>query len=192
MSKKSIVLCVIAFVLCAICASAGQPKKVSMEEVFNTIMTKAPGKWNDSARVALCHFVENIKIAYETKDSDYLANTFKFKEYIPRKYKIEERNRYIHQLKECFKSKYKVKVSIYDYDVSKLSYGGELFGINLYYGYKCKKIKDKGYLFVLLDVNNPQDPIVKVWVWQKDRDPQVNSHLEKTARFYGLFSGSNF
>lgn len=151
-------------------------------------MNRAPGIWSDSSRVALCNFVENIKIAYESKDSAYFENTFKLAEYIPKEIAVE-RNRYFNQLKECFKSKDKVKIEFNFFYVVRLSHS-ELYGINLGLGYHCKEMTDQGYLFVLLDVNNPQEPEIKFCVWQKERDPKLTPDYEKDEPFYGLYNGT--
>ena len=95
-------------VLSAVGASAGEPKKVSLKKIKKVIMSRPSERWSDSSKVGVCRFIENIKTAYENKDSDYLAKTFKSQDYITN-YKIEEKDWYINQLKECFKSNNKIK-----------------------------------------------------------------------------------
>ena len=85
----------------------------------------------------------------------------------------------------------KTKKVVIFFDVNKSSMGGETYGMNLQIGYKCKNTKDKGYLFAVIGLDDSKEP-VKVWVWQKERDPKINPSFEKDAPFYGLYYGGNF
>ena len=189
MNSKFLSLSVLACVLSIASVSAKQPKKLSIQTIHNGIMEKR-GIWKDSSKVAICNLLENIKIAYENKDSDFLEKTFKPVSYIT-KYKVDEKDRYIAKLKECFRSDEPIEMLIYDYSVAK-TVGGETYVIRLYHGYKFKRKKDKGYLFFMVDLNYPQQPEIKIWVWQSKRDPKINSDFGKKSPDYGLFYGGNF
>lgn len=39
------------------------------------------------------------------------------------------------------------------------------------FDYYSSTYGDKGYLFLMVDINDPENPIIKVRTWQPERDP---------------------
>ena len=189
--KKKIILiaCALAIFLASLPIHAWEPKKVSMEEIQKYVMSKS--SWKEEEKVSVINFVTSVKNAYENKDSAFLDSTFRKEDYIPN-YKIQVKDAYIAKLKDCFKSNHPVKMQIYGYHISKLGGGGSTFSISLCIEYKCKKVKERGYLFGILDVNIPQKPCIRLWVWQKERDPKINDQFPPDDYLYGLFYGGLF
>ena len=48
---------------------------------------------------------------------------------------------------------------------------GEVYGIQIRQDYYSINYGDTGYLFLFVDLNDPNNPIIKVRTWQPDRDP---------------------
>ena len=99
---------------------------------------------------------------------------------------------YLKNLEKTFQSNQFVNVRFADNEVSKMGVGGELFGIQIHQDYYSSNYSDTGYLFLMVDMNNPDQPIIKVRTWQPERDPNVNAQFERGSKFYGLFYGGNF
>ena len=188
MAKRLLVLTV-AVSIGSLSVSAWKPQKESMKAIRKEIMSKKV-LWSDASRVAVVDFVEAIKRAYESKDTMFLQSTFIDKTYLVKK-KEGEKNEYINGLRTCFQSCYRVRMNIYGHEIYRMGVDGETFSMSMCVGYRCHNKKEMGYLFCLVDLNNPEQPKVLVWVWQKERDSEVNKYPEDDYR-WGLYTGRNF
>ena len=127
-----------------------------------------------------------VKTAQKTSDGNKYLNNKNVK------YNKQDKTSYLKNLESCFRSNQFINVRFADNEVSKMGAGGELFGIQIHQDYYSSSYSDTGYLFLMVDMNNPKTPIIKVRTWQPERDPNVNSQLERGNKFYGLFYGGNF
>ncbi len=164
------------------------------------------GVWNEAARVALMEFLENYKTAYGLKRIDYLRSIFDDDAVIivgnvVRKpdtasdimgslseggNKIIKRNRvtkddYLRNLERCFKSNEYINIRFANNDVFKMRGGGEVYAIQIKQDYYSTNYGDEGYLFLMVDINDPLNPIIKVRTWQPEKDPN-----------FGIYSPGNF
>lgn len=150
--------------------------------------------WPEEVRMAIMQFLENYQTAYALKRLDYIESVFDEDAVIitgslvPRKVmtdgggyvmpdKVVKYNRYTKQsylkyLKLSFASKEYINLRFANNDVRKLSKGGELYAIQIYQEYYSSNYGDKGYLFLMVDLNNPNQPIIKVRTWLPDKDPE--------------------
>ena len=95
-------------------------------------------------------------------------------------------------LTKTFKSNQFLNVCFADNEVSKMGVGGDLFGIQIHQDYYSSTYSDTGYLFLMVDMNDAKQPIIKVRTWQPECDPNINAQFERGSKFYGLFYGGNF
>ena len=159
----------------------------------NDILCK--GLWNEQARFALMSFLENYKTAYALKRLDYISTIFdddaviitgrlvkvpahrtgpenqtmNFQNEII-KYNRYTKDSYLRQLETSFNSKEYINLRFADNDVRKLGKGGEVYAIQISQEYFSSNYGDKGYLFLMVDINNPKAPIIKVRTWQPEKD----------------------
>ena len=143
------------------------------------------------------NFLENYKTAYGLKRLDYIRSIFDDDAVIivgniVRQAKmtinpetgvattsnntIIKKNRYtkdqyLDNLKKCFGSQEYINIRFANNDVIKLAKGGELYAIQIAQDYYSTTYGDKGYLFLIVDINDPEKPIIKVRTWQPDKDP---------------------
>ena len=142
------------------------------------------------------NFLENYKTAYALKRIDYIRTVFdddaviitgiiskknsllKNKEGVARvdnnkiiKYNRQTKDEYIRNLAMCFASNEFVNIRFANNDVVKLAKGGEMYAIQIAQDYYSTNYGDKGYLFLIVDINNPTQPLIKVRTWQPDKDP---------------------
>ena len=181
----------------------------------NDIFNKSIGQqWNDDVRMTIATFLENYKTAFALKRLGYIESVFddnaiiitgayvkqarhnlENDKYIGNKYvKYNRMNKqsYLKRLKTIFGSNEFINVRFADNDIEKMGNGGELYGIQIHQDYYSSSYSDTGYLFLMIDMNNPSQPSIMVRTWQPERDPNVNSHFNRNDRFYGLFYGGNF
>lgn len=154
------------------------------------------GVWNEETRLAIVNFLENYQTAYALKRLDYIETIFDddaviitgsvVKAPVKRlsgdvnglqfsndiiKYNRHTKDSYIKQLKQGFQSKEFINIRFADNEIRKLGLGGESFAIQISQEYYSSNYGDKGYLFLMVDLNDAEHPIIKVRTWQPEKDP---------------------
>jgi hypothetical protein len=150
--------------------------------------------WPEHARVAIIEFLENYKTAFALERLDYIRSIFDDNAVIivgkiarsatsvsPENQltynnKIITRTRYtkeqyLKNLERCFASNEYVNIRFANNDVVKAGVGGEIYGIQIKQDYYSANYGDTGYLFLLVDINDPLAPMIKVRTWQPEPDP---------------------
>ena len=160
------------------------------EQAEQDILMK--GDWSDLARVALMNFLEDYKTAFALKDINYLESVFDDNAVIvvgkelrrlknqdtgvqlnekTYKYATYTKEQYLKNLRYSFRSQEFINIRFANNDVIKLGKGGEIYGIQIKQDYYSSSYGDTGYLFLMVDLNDPEKPIIKVRTWQPERDP---------------------
>ncbi len=162
--------------------------------------------YSENARMVLTQFLENYKTAFALKRLDYIESIFddnaliitgtvvrktNYKNQEERtryldnniiKYNRHTKAEYIKHLQRCFNSNEYVNIHFANNDVVKAGGDyGEVYGIQIKQDYYSTNYGDTGYLFLCVDLNDPENPIIKVRTWQPDRDPD-----------FGLYGLGNF
>ncbi len=149
--------------------------------------------WGEYARKILTEFLENYKTAYSLKRLDYLRSVFDDnaviitgkvmtrpqmddagRQYLNNKYvqlTRQTKEQYLRNLERCFDSNEFINIRFAENDVVKAGVGGEVYGIQIKQDYYSSNYGDTGYLFLMVDLNDPKQPIIKVRVWQPEKDP---------------------
>lgn len=181
------------------------------------IFNKGVGAWSDYAKMVIATFLENYKTAFALKRLDYLESVFDDNATIitghiikkaPKvamegesfinsnnkliKYTRQTKSEYMRKLKMCFQSNQFINIRFADNDVVKMGAGGETYGIQIKQDYYSSNYGDHGYLFLMVDFNDPENPSIKVRTWQPDRNPNINSNLPRSNRDWGIIGPGNF
>ena len=159
----------------------------------NDIITQ--GYWPESARMTILEFMENYKTAYCLKRLDYIESIFDDEALIIVGKVVKQFNRvgsgdtyeyanhhaikktkytketYLKHLAACFGSNECINIRFTSNDVVRAGKGGEVYGIQIKQDYYSTNYGDTGYLFLMVDLNNPDEPIIKVRTWQEKPDP---------------------
>lgn len=154
------------------------------------------GYWPESARMTLLEFMENYKTAYCFKRSEYLESIFDNDAYIIVGHVVNRLKRgdnndfndyanhhlvtytqystkqYIKHLIKCFNANECVNIHFSNNEVIKSGKGGEIYGIQIKQDYYSTTYGDSGYLLLIVDLNNPDTPIIKMRTWQEEPDPK--------------------
>ena len=184
--------------------------KAARDDIFNR---EAAG-WSDSVRMVIATFLENYKTAFALKRADYIKSIFDddaiiiVGHVIKKAQKTAEDERYldnevvkltrfskqeyIRNVENSFKSNQFINIRFYDNDVKKMGVGDDTYGIQIHQDYYSSNYADTGYLFLMVDLNDPDLPCIKVRTWQPKRDPNINGNFDKSDRYYGLIYGGNF
>ena len=96
------------------------------------------------------------------------------------------------QLEKCIKSYEYFNINFSDNDIQNAAYGGVTFGIQIRQDYYSEHYGDQGYLFLFVDLNEADKPIIKIRTWQPERNPDLTPMLPKNNRDFGIYSNSMF
>lgn len=153
--------------------------------------------WNELTRMCLIEFLENYKTAYSLKRLDYLESIFddnaviivghvairqtpqmqgdsndvSFKDNKVVTRTRVSKDKYMKSLSNCFASNEFVNIRFADNEIRKYNTGGETYGIQIKQDYYSTNYGDTGYLFLMVDLNNPDLPVIKVRTWQENSVP---------------------
>lgn len=154
------------------------------------------------ARMQLVQFLENYQTAFALKRLDYISTIFDEDAIIivgtevkrpPRtsiedgyifqnnkfiQYNRYDKNSYLEKLKRSFASKEYINLRFNSTQVRKAQNGGELYGIQIEQDYYSSNYGDHGYLFLEINLNNPEKPLILVRTWQPEPDPQFGVYNE--------------
>ena len=150
--------------------------------------------WSEYARTVLAEFLENYKTAYALKRLDYIRSIFDDNAVIITgkvttrmtgtdnanvslmnnkyvQFTRQNKEQYLRNLERCFDSNEYINIRFANNDIVKAGVGGEVYGIQIKQDYYSTNYGDTGYLFLMVDLNDPKKPIIKVRSWQPERDP---------------------
>ena len=147
--------------------------------------------WGDDVRKVLINFLESYKTAYALKRYDYINSIFSddaliitgsvlkhkvvnegqpmSKEAV--KYTRQTKSEFMKRLKHIFAGNEYINLRFADNQVRKSGVGGEIYGIQIKQDYFSSSYGDTGYLFLMVDLNNPKEPVIHVRTWQPEKDP---------------------
>lgn len=150
--------------------------------------------WDANSRLVLINFLENYKTAYALERIDYLNAVFsddaliivgnripqpKVSEVTAVDMESFEHNRltksqYMKQLERVFAKQEYVNIQFEDAAVKKTNRTSERYEIIIKQNYYSATYADKGYLYLLADISNPEQPIIHVRVWDENRNNLMN------------------
>lgn len=162
------------------------------DQATKDILTKQA--WPEHARMAIIEFLENYKTAFALERLDYIRTIFddnaviivgklvkvqtapSAEHQMSYNNQVVERTRYtkeqyLRNLERCFASNEFVNIRFANNDIIKAGVGGEIYGIQIKQDYYSTNYGDTGYLFLLVDINDPKAPSIKVRTWQPQPDP---------------------
>jgi len=164
----------------------------------NDILCKHP-KWDNEVKEMLMEFLENYKTAYCMKDSDYIRNILSDDAVIivgnvakrvassaasgkehPMsvggqdiiRYNRYTKDEYLRNLKRCFDRNEFINLRFSRNDIQNLEKFADrkLYGIQIGQEYSSTTYSDKGFLFLLVDLTNQDQPQIKIRTWQPNEE----------------------
>lgn len=165
------------------------------------IATHVDGKGNEVDDNILINLLENYRTAYALEDRDYLQSIFspdaliitgkKIKTYTGTdgrklaKDKVELQRmtvkQYMERLKKIFDANEFINIQFSDYLIRKVynNYNRKLYAVQIKQDYFSSIYGDTGYLFLYVDITNPNEPIIHIRAWQDKIDAEwglLNEH----------------
>lgn len=156
--------------------------------------------WEDKGRLTLINFLEDYRTAYCLKDINYIQKIFSDDAYIivgtelktgtvkttdqitlniPENtvvYQTKTKKEYIADLRRSFRSKEFVNIRFGECSPAKGYQEKEgIYAVQLKQRYYSNNYSDEGYLTLAIDMRDEDNPLVKVRVWQKDRNEEYTA-----------------
>lgn len=162
-------------------------EKAAVDNVMNR------GPWKQEERQMMVHFLETYKTAYALKRLDYIDAIFSQdaliitgsivkgggqKEMLPAKpahvkYTRQTKEQYMKSLRKCFASNEYVNIHFAENNIRRSETKPSIYGIQIKQDYFSSTYGDTGYLFLMIDFEKPELPVIHVRTWQPDLDPNV-------------------
>ena len=137
-------------------------------------------------RQLILDYVEQFRTSYNTKDIQFLEQVFsddaliitgkvisqkKDNMKLPDKiiYKKQTKQEYLTNLRRVFANNNYIKVTFDDIKVMRHPVNPNFYGVTLHQGYTSSNYHDDGYLFLLWDFTNEDQPQIHVRTWQPDQ-----------------------
>jgi len=132
-------------------------------------------------------YVEQFRTAYNMKDIDFMNKVFSDdaliivgkniitkKENFPATTRTEfykkDKQQYLKDLRRVFTNNKRIYVDFQDIKVMLHPTKKDWYGVQLKQGFSSDKYHDDGYLFLLWDFTNDDEPQIHVRTWQPDKD----------------------
>ena len=174
----------------------GQIASVAMaasDAVYGRIMEQGLSVTDMERRITILSFVENYRSFYDEKDLNSIDRVFSddaiiitgtvpmqrnassdiqsWREQI--KYKVQNKPQYLNSLAANFKRNKYIKVTFSDVEVVRHPANPNYYGVTLHQHWKSSTYEDDGYLLLIWEFHDGQDPIIHYRTWQPDR---IGSH----------------
>ena len=173
---------------------------------YEMIMSKRSSDLDYERRQMIVDFVENFRTAYNRKDLKMLNSVFSDKALIVTGKVVREKpnsditrmtlnntrvvyikqtkQEYMQRLQRIFKLSKFVNVKFEDVEVTQHPKYDDIYGVNLKQYWHTSRYKDVGYLFLMIDFRDPDNPLIQVRTWQPDKDDKGNVVTRKENVFH--------
>ena len=165
---------------------------ISMEETrYREILEDYSTVEDFARREIIIDFVENFRTSYNIKDIKYLESVFsdqaliitgKVVKIAPNKdqainkllgsekivYTTQTKTEYIKNLKQTFSRNKYIDIQFEDIEVVRHPKNDYLYGVTLKQKWGSSTYNDTGYVFLMIDFKDEQQPMIHVRTWQPD------------------------
>lgn len=148
--------------------------------------------WSEKSRTRIVGFLEDYRTAYATKNLEYLDKVFDDnavivlgkrlqvapqlnKEGYMNNHRVQftqlTKREFLRNLRRQFQPKDYINLHFSQNRIYQLQKGVERYGIEIKQDYYSSNYGDTGYLTLIFDLTNPDQPVIHVRTWQEQPDP---------------------
>jgi hypothetical protein len=158
---------------------------------ISDIINKPTGFGTIGEKYFLIKFMENYKTAYALKRLDYIESIFADDALIIVGHVVERlrdvenpwlnndivryntytKQQYLANLAGNFRRNEFINIRFEDNEVRKTERDNKVYGIQIAQHYYSSTYADKGYLFLMIDLNDTLNPKIYVRTWQPEKNP---------------------
>ena len=147
--------------------------------------------WSDTDKMMLIHFLEDYQTAYALKRLGYISSVFSDDALIitgmylaPQKQKDSyhsnplikynrlKKKEFLKRLERTFATKEYINLHFEDVTIRRSGSKESVYGVQLKQNYYSSNYGDQGYLFLLIDLKDKQEPIIHVRTWQPNKNKE--------------------
>ncbi|MBQ7142488.1 MAG: hypothetical protein IJR84_05430 [Bacteroidaceae bacterium] len=145
------------------------------------------GIFADDARIITATVLKPVTLKNRTDDSS--IGVMRLDSHPLVKYTEQNKHQYMKNLEDCFNRNEFINIRFTDCLIGKMY--DERFGINIRQDYFSNTYSDTGFLFLMIDVTDPEWPLIQYRTWQPERDPSINAKNPDDP-FWGVITGAQF
>lgn len=173
---------------------------------YDQIMAEKTSDIDYARRQVIIDFVENFRTAYNRKDLKFLTTVYSDKALIVTGKVISEKPNsdldrltlqndkvvyikqtkqdYLRNLGNVFKTTKFVNVKFEDIDVVQHPKYDDIYGVTLKQYWHTDRYKDEGFLFLMIDFRDPDNPLIQVRTWQPYKNKQGQIITQKEDAYH--------
>jgi len=159
---------------------------------YNKLLSEGEGVTEYKRRQIILDFLENFRTAYNRKDIDYLNKVYSedaliitgrvikvnnsnkdvSKKYLNDKiikYQKLSKSQYISKLKTIFQKNSYINIKFDDIEIKRHRKYPDIYGVSLMQGWNTTRYSDVGYLFLMIDFSDDDNPQIHVRTWQPEK-----------------------
>lgn len=167
---------------------------------YSTLMAEGRDLNDFRRRQMILDFLENFRTAYNRKDLDMLEMTFsenaliivgRVLEHTDRGFdgmatlgqrQVEliryNKQQYMDNLKRVFRRNAFIDVNFDDIEIMQHGHREEIYGVNVKQRWRSNTYSDEGYLFLMIDFEDENHPLIHVRAWQPEKDTPMEEVIE--------------
>lgn len=153
------------------------------DAVYGRIMEEGLSVTDLERRTTILSFVENYRSFYDEKDLNSIDRVFsddaiiitgtvlKYQRDMPNqiRYTVQNKPQYLNHLSGVFRRNKFIKVTFSDVEVVRHPANPDYYGVTLHQHWKSSTYEDDGYLLLVWEFRDGEDPIIHYRTWQPDR-----------------------
>lgn len=173
---------------------------------YEELMAQKQSDLDYARRQIIVDFIENFRTAYNRKDNAMLNSVFSDKALIITGRVVKEKpnsdltrltlnnNRvvyikqtkqeYLMKLAQVFKTVKFINVKFSDIEIVEHPKFDSIYGVTLKQSWRTDRYHDEGYLFLMIDFRDSDNPLIQVRTWQPYKDAAGNIVTQKDEVFH--------
>lgn len=173
---------------------------------YEKLMAQKQSDLDYARRQIIVDFIENFRTAYNRKDNAMLNSVFSDKALIITGRVVKEKpnsdltrltlnnNRvvyikqtkqeYLTKLAQVFKTVKFINVKFSDIEIVEHPKFDSIYGVTLKQSWRTDRYHDEGYLFLMIDFRDSDNPLIQVRTWQPYKDAAGNIVTQKDEVFH--------
>ncbi|MCC5918215.1 MAG: hypothetical protein JJU02_12925 [Cryomorphaceae bacterium] len=167
---------------------------------YRHLLSAGEGLTDFRRRQMILDFLENFRTAYNRKDLNMLEMTFSENALIIVGRVVQETERgvdgmaslgqqkvelirynkqqYMENLRRVFSRNAFIDVNFDDIEIVKHGSRDEIYGVNLRQKWRSSTYGDEGYLFLMIDFEDEEHPLIHVRAWQPEKETPMEEVIE--------------
>lgn len=173
---------------------------------YEELMAEKQSDIDYARRQVIVDFIENFRTAYNRKDNEMLNSVFSDKALIITGRVVKEKpnsdmtrmtlnnnkvvyikqtkQEYLERLSKVFKTVKYINVKFSDIEIVEHPKYDNIYGVTLKQLWRTDRYHDEGYLFLMVDFRDSNNPLIQVRTWQPYKDNAGNVITQKKDVFH--------